>query len=165
MPLTTSVTPATIAVALGQAAPSSGSITEQRYEMWISDALMLIQIRYDGIGDDTLTVDPDVLDYVIREAVVAHALRPDDSTQVSASTDDTSVTKTYKSGRGRVTILDEWWALLGLTTSSGAGAFSFTPYGTGMGGAHQPWCSLAFGATSCSCGADLTAYAYPLYEY
>lgn len=29
---------------------------------------------------------------------------------------------------------------------------------------HQPWCSLAFGATYCSCGADLTLAA-PLWEY
>lgn len=29
---------------------------------------------------------------------------------------------------------------------------------------HQPWCNLAFGATYCSCGADLTL-ADPLWEY
>jgi len=32
------------------------------------------------------------------------------------------------------------------------------------GAAHMPWCALNFGATYCSCGADLTNYAYPLYE-
>ena len=31
-------------------------------------------------------------------------------------------------------------------------------------GPHMPWCSLAFGALYCSCGADLTNYEYPLYE-
>lgn len=30
--------------------------------------------------------------------------------------------------------------------------------------AHMPWCALAFGAIYCSCGADLTADTYPLYE-
>lgn len=30
--------------------------------------------------------------------------------------------------------------------------------------AHLPWCALAFGATYCSCGADLAGDAYPLYE-
>lgn len=34
----------------------------------------------------------------------------------------------------------------------------------GPGSAHLPWCALAFGATYCSCGADLTADQYPLYE-
>lgn len=64
----------------------------------------------------------------------------------------------------RVSILDEWWALLGLTTTSGSGAFSVRPYGSGSS-AHQPWCSLAFGALYCSCGADLTNYTHPLYEW
>lgn len=164
MALVTTVTPATIAVALGQAAPASGSVTEQRYSMWIDDALMLIQARYDSIGDDTLVVDQDRLDYVVREAVAAHAQRPEDVTQVSVSVDDASTQKTYRSGKGRVTILDEWWTLLGLTTTSGSGAFSFQPYGSSLG-AHQPWCNLYFGALDCSCGADLTGYAYPLYEW
>jgi hypothetical protein len=166
MALTTTVTPAAIAVALGLAAPDSGSVTEARWQLWIDDALMLVQVRYDSMEDDTLVVDPIRLDYVIREAVAAHAQRPDDSTQVSVSVDDASVAKTYRSSRGRVTILDEWWALLGLTTTSGSGAFSFRPYGTGLGSAaHQPWCDLAFGALNCSCGADLTAETYPLYEW
>lgn len=42
------------------------------------------------------------------------------------------------------------------------GAFSITP--SGATSSHMPWCSLAFGATFCSCGADLTDYQYPLYE-
>lgn len=33
-----------------------------------------------------------------------------------------------------------------------------------LGGAHMPWCAVAFGALYCSCGADLTNYEYPLYE-
>lgn len=47
------------------------------------------------------------------------------------------------------------------TTASG-GAFSISP--SGSDSVHMPWCSLAFGATYCSCGADLTNYEYPLYE-
>lgn len=166
MALTTTVTPALIAVALGQAAPASGSVTESRYLMWIADALMLIQLRYNSLDDDTLVVDSALLDYVIREAVVAHAQRPDSSTQVSTSVDDSTVAKTYSTSRGRVAILDEWWTLLGLASASGSGAFSFRPYGTGLGlSAHQPWCNLAFGALYCSCGADLTDNQYPLYEF
>ena len=166
MPLTTTVTPTLIAVALGQAAPASGSVTEARYLMWISDALMLVQLRYDSLDDDTLVVDAALLDYVIREAVVAHALRPDASTQVSTSVDDSTVARSFSSSKGRVSILDEWWTLLGLGTTSGSGAFSVRPYGSGLGySAHQPWCNLAFGALYCSCGADLTNETYPLYEF
>jgi hypothetical protein len=47
-------------------------------------------------------------------------------------------------------------------TETSSGAFSITPGRSGS--AHMPWCSLLMGATYCSCGADLTNYAYPLYE-
>lgn len=46
----------------------------------------------------------------------------------------------------------------GLDASSGA--FSLSP--ARCGSEHLPWCSLAFGATYCSCGADIAGF--PLYE-
>lgn len=103
-----SVTPATIAVALGVDAPDSDSATDLQWDMWIADALMLIEAR---LGDPDL-LDQARLDYVVREAVVMMAKRPDDATQVTVSIDDGSTSKTYKSSSGRVTILDEWWSLL-----------------------------------------------------
>lgn len=131
MPLTTTVTPATIAVALGQAAPASGSTTEAQFTMWIGDALMLIQARADSI-DPAPDLDQDILDYVIREAVAAHARRPDDATQVTTSIDDGSVSKTYRTSSGRLAILGEWWAMLGLTESSGrAFMVDLMPQGAG----------------------------------
>lgn len=158
MALTTNVTPAMIAVALGLAAPDSGSVTESRWQMWIDDALMLVQIRLDAI-DETLVLDQARLDYVIREAVVAHAQRPDDATQVTVSVDDGSTSKTYRTAAGRVTILDQWWELLGLI-DQGGGAYSIDTVPTST--RHQPWCSLLLGATYCSCGADIAGY--PIYE-
>lgn len=160
MALTTTITPGAIAVALGQAAPESGSVTEQQWLMWITDALMLIQIRATQLEVEDSAIDQARLDYVIREAVVAHAKRPDSATQVTVSVDDASTSKTYRSSTGRLDILDEWWALLGLTPSGG-GAFDIDTVSTTS--THQPWCSLAFGATYCSCGADLAGY--PLWEY
>jgi hypothetical protein len=71
------------------------------------------------------------------------------------------VSRTYRTSRGRVEIIDDWWALLSPTDVTGK-AFSITP--SGSTSSHMPWCSLAFGSTFCSCGADLTAYQYPLYE-
>lgn len=153
------VTPETIAVALGVATPDPGSPESEQWQMWIDDALMLIEARKEALGI-TDPLDPAKLDYVVREAVVAQVKRPDDATQVTISIDDGSTSKTYRSSAGRVTILDDWWALLGLTPPSG-GAFSVDT--VPCASVHQPWCNLAFGATYCSCGADLAGF--PLWEY
>jgi len=152
------VTPATIATALGVAAPDSGAPKFAQWSMWIADALMLINARKTALAIET-DLDATVLDYVVREAVVAMARRPDDATQVAVSIDDGNVSKTFRSGTGRVTILDDWWALLGLTAPNG-GAFSVDTVGADS--IHQPWCALAFGALYCSCGADLAGF--PLWE-
>lgn len=167
------VTPDDIAVALGRTAPEDGSTEAQQWEMWISDALMLIAARL--VGDDTGQVesledlDEAKLDYVVREAVVAQVRRPDDATQVEVRVDDGSVGKTYRSSSGRVTILDIWWDLLS-PSSSASGAFSIRPYGSGT--CHADICSanfytdtngaLIYGGAYCTCGADIAGY--PLYE-
>jgi len=148
------VTPETIAVALGVAVPDSAVIGQ--WEMWISDAEMLIEIR--RVQLDVDQIDEAKLDYVVREAVVAQVKRPDDTTQITVSVDDGSTSKTYRSSKGRVTIRDEWWALLGLTDPSGA----FTIDMAGVGSLHLPWCSLYFGGAYCSCGVDIAGY--PIFE-
>jgi hypothetical protein len=152
------VTPATIAVAMGRTAPDSGSVTEQQWQMWIDDALMLIDARKTAL-EITDDLDAAALDYVVREAVVSQVRRPDDATQVTISVDDGSTSKTYRSGRGRVEILDEWWALLGLTPPTG-GSYSIDLVGAST--THLAWCSLYFGASWCSCGADIAGW--PIYE-
>lgn len=152
------VTPEMIAVALGVAAPASGSTQEAQWALWIEDANMLIETRRLEVDPD-LTIDQAKLDYVVREAVVAHVKHPDDATQVSVSVDDGSSQRTYRSGPGRVAIRDEWWTLLGLAPKS-SGAFSFRP--TCSTGDHLPWCSLVLGATYCSCGVDIAGY--PIFE-
>lgn len=144
-----SVDSAMISVALGQAAPESGSVTDQQWQMWVVDALMLIEMRRDALGVD-IDMDSVKVDYVVREAVVAQIKKPDDATQVTVAVDDGSTSKSYRSGKGRVTIIDEWWTLLGLTDPKGA--FSLDMAGTS--GIHEPWCSLLFGAALfCTCGA------------
>jgi hypothetical protein len=152
-----SVTPAMLAVALGQAAPGSGSVTEQQWQMWIDDAEMLIESRRVTLGAEV--PDQAKLDYVIREAVVAHIKRPDDATQVTIAIDDGSSSRSYQSSKGRVVILDEWWALLGLVESSGA--FSLDMVG-GAASVHLPWCAIMLGANYCSCGVDIAGK--PIYE-
>lgn len=150
------VSSAMIAVALGQAAPESGSVTDLQWQMWVADAEMLIESRRISLGVDPL--DSAKVDYVVREAVVSHVKKPDDATIVTVAVDDGSATRRYESGKGRVTILDAWWTLLGLTDSSGA--FSIDMLGAAT--MHLPWCSLAFGAVYCSCGTDVAGY--PIFE-
>lgn len=150
------VTPAKIAVALGVAAPEAGSVTEQQWQLWIDDAAMLIEDRRVKLSADPIDVAK--LDYVIREAVVSHIRHPDDSTQVTIAVDDASSSRSYKSGKGRVTILDEWWVILGLVASNGAFSIDTVRGFTN----HAPWCSVNFGATYCSCGADIAGY--PIFE-
>lgn len=152
------VTPEMIAVPLGVTAPESGSITWRQWDLWIADAEMLIEARADRLGKDLVDIDEAKIDYVVREAVVAHVKKPDDATQVSITVDDATTSKSYRSGKGRVAILDEWWSLLGLTDDSGAFAIDMTP---GVSAIHDLACSLRFGATYCSCGADIAGY--PIY--
>lgn len=152
------VTPATIAIALGVAAPGSDSIQAQQWSLWIDDATMLIQLRAEQVGVDYDAIDEMKVDYVVREAVVAQVKKPDDATQVSTTVDDGTVSRSYRSGKGRVGILDEWWTLLGLTDPSGAFAIDML----GAGNPHLPWCSLMMGANFCSCGVDIAGV--PIYE-
>lgn len=155
------VTPAIIAVKLGVAAPESGSIQEQQWQMDIEDALMLIEIRADELDVDFTTISEMKLDYVVREAVAAYIKRPDDATQVSITVDDGTTSRSYQSGKGRINILDEWWKMLGLNDPEDSGAFAIDMVSS-LGAAHLPWCSLMMGATYCSCGVDIAGV--PIYE-
>ena len=136
-----------IATALLRETPAPGSEEDRQWLMWIADAQLLIRNR---LGDLT-ALDQDTLDYVVREAVVAQVRRPDDATQVSVAVDDGSVQRSYRTGRGRVTILDEWWDMLS-PSESGAFSVSLAPDVLAI---HADTCSLYFGALYCSCGADI----------
>lgn len=154
----TAVTPANLAVALGKAAPEAGSVTEQQWQMWIDDAVMLIESRMNEL--ERPEPDQVKIDYVVRQAVVNHIKRPDDATQVTIAVDDSSTSRSYKSGKGRIDILDEWWKLLGLEEMN-EGAYAVDMIGRGTVH-HIPWCSLMMGATYCSCGADIAGR--PIFE-
>lgn len=158
-----SVIPDDIAIALGRTTPASNSPEYAQWDMWISDALMLIGARLVGEGTGQVAslddLNQDKLDYVVREAVVAHIRKPDDATQVEIAIDDGRSSRTYRSAKGRVTIIDDWWDLLSPSDST-AGAFSIRPYGCGSD--HLPWCSLSMGALYCSCGVDIAGE--PIYE-
>jgi len=117
---TTSITPADIAVELGRPAPPAP--TAAQWQQWIDDAMFLIDRRVVATGV-TDPLDQQAVDYVVRHAVAAQVRRPDDATQVTVAVDDGSTSRLYRSGAGRVTILDEWWDLLGLGATTSGRAF------------------------------------------
>ena len=145
-----------IAVALVGPPLDRVPLRSEQWQLWIEDAEMLIEARRLLLGLEM--PDEAKIDYVIREAVADHVKRPDDATQVIVSVDDASSSRTYKSGKGRVTILDEWWALLGLVEPSGAFSIDMV----GGSSVHLAWCSLMFGANYCSCGVDIAGV--PIFE-
>ncbi len=143
------VTIADIAVALGREVPDDGSIEARQWQMWIEDALLLIEAH---LGDLT-QINPLNLDYVVREAVAAQVRRPDDATSVEVAVDDGRVSKRYSTSRGRVFIRDEWWKLL--DPASGKGQAFAVDLAPRVGTIHAPWCDLYFLGDTCSCGASL----------
>ncbi len=146
------VSPEDVELGLGRTATSD--LERSRWSMWIDDALMLVEAR---LGD-TAALNQRKLDYVVREAVIAHIKHPEDATQVSVSVDNASTARTYRSGKGRVTIPDDLWELLSPTERSTAFSvdtlWSATP--------HSPWCSRSFGSLYCSCGVDIAGE--PIFE-
>ncbi len=145
------VTPNSIATALNRDVPTGTELDQ--WTMWIADAVMLITAEATRRGTTVADLDGAAVDYVTREAVVAQVRRPDDATTVDVSVDDGREMRQYRSGRGRVTILTEWWDLLFPTPGDTSKAFAVdtVPDGT----VHLPWCSLSLGATYCSCGVDI----------
>jgi hypothetical protein len=87
-------------------------------DQWIEDALLLIRVR---LGDSA-TLDQDVLDYVVREAVAARFRNPEG--YQSETIDD--YTYRLPAETRRITILPEWWEMLSPATETGA--YSIRPY-------------------------------------
>lgn len=152
------VTPATIAVALGRTAPEADTPTYNQWDMWIDDARMLIEAK---LGDLN-ALEQIKLDYVVREAVRSHVLKPDDATSVAVAVDDGSETKTYSSSKGRVVIHPEWWDLLAPTKKRRAYTVDTLGGPTVGPRGHAPWCDLMFLGADCSCGTILAGT--PIYE-
>lgn len=158
------VTPDDIAVTLGRPSPAPGTPQFAAWSMWIADAELAIRIgltqrRIDG-GLDGL--DPEVLAYVIRQAVALKVQQPaDGASQVDVAVDDARISRRYGANSTSVAILPQWWAML-LPDGDGQQEAYNIDTAARAGSSHVPWCNLAFGASWCSCGADLAGF--PLYE-
>lgn len=120
------VTPTDVATTLGASCPDP--LPLEQWDMWIGDALLRITI-WAAKNGYTGSLDEAVVDYVVREAVAARAVRPDAATQVEVAVDDGRVVRRYEPSAGQVSILPEWWDLLTPADSTtGGGAFTVTPY-------------------------------------
>ena len=80
--------------------------------LWISDTGLLIAARANREHVDVSSIDPGILDMVVREAVAARIKKPDAAKQVSITVDDGQMSRTYESSTGQIEITDEWWELL-----------------------------------------------------
>lgn len=123
------VQPADVATDLGRStSPQPGSVEFEQFTMWINEAMLLLRVgdgAHAGLGNLSL-LDQETLDYVVRKAVVAHARRPDNATQVSVSVDDASSSRSYSTSKGQV-VIDGWmWDMLS-PTAAPDGAFSVRP--------------------------------------
>lgn len=122
------ITTADIAVALGRTTPDAGSTDALQWEMWINQALFLLRFgdgEHVGLGD-LAALDQEALDYVVLQAVVAHAKRPDAARQVTVSVDDASTSRTFETSEGFVAIVNRWWDMLSPSVNN-SGAFSVRP--------------------------------------
>ncbi len=156
MAIVVTTTPAHIAVDMGKDPATLTSLDTAQLQRWIDDAALLIT---NGIGD----VIPNVsnLDYVVRQAVLMVADAPGRGVlSESVQIDDGQYTTRYERAPRRVTITPEWWAMLGVATGKGS-AFSISMEPASLT-THADTCSLYFGATYCSCGADIAGF--PLFE-
>ena len=120
--MTTTVTPAYVAVELGRATPDLDSVTHDQWERWIDRADRIITRRAESLGIDPVGLDQATVDDVVTFAVARRITRPADgadSATDQVSIDDGSISRTrrFPPGAGDIHILDEWWADLGLILS------------------------------------------------
>lgn len=94
---------------------------QEQVTQWISDVEMLIGAR---LGDLT-ELDQPLLEYVVREAVIARMRWKDTRNSDGGATGDNVDTgeENYF-----LRILNPWWALLAPAGNTGSGAFSVRPY-------------------------------------
>lgn len=104
-----------VAVSLGRLPADLSETETAQIEQWLADAELQITLRLGDLVD----LDPAAVAFVEREAVVARMRNPE-GRQYEAIDD-------YRYGMPaesrKVTILDEWWAMLAPST----GAFTIRP--------------------------------------
>lgn len=99
-------------VAVELARPIPTSPVSDQWESWIGRAYRLVEAKVGSAAYALL--DPDLVDDVVLAAVVEHVRGWRDSTasRYTVAIDDGSVSKTFESSSGPLTIPDYLWDLL-----------------------------------------------------
>ena len=94
------------------ARPIPASPVADQWQSWIDRAYRLILRRFGAV--EYAALDPELVDDVVLMAVTEHARAWRDTTanKYSVAIDDGSVTRSYESSVGLLSIPDELWALL-----------------------------------------------------
>ena len=114
----TTITPEDVAVELGMG--ELDQATSDRFVSWIARAERMIRRRAGSLGVEWSVVDPDAVDDVILMAVAQYARNPEGAEYYDVSVDDAREMRRFQSPQTALTILDEWWALLFPSVTSGA---------------------------------------------
>lgn len=141
---------------------------QARAEVLLGDAAVRIRVACPGI-DAKITatapavpeLDPDVPKIISCEMVKRAMLSPVDQAPMSQTQETVgpfSRGGTYVNPTGDLYLTKAEKQMLGC---GGQQAFTIG-MNSRTGIVHAPWCSLAFGATYCSCGADIARF--PIYE-
>ena len=125
--MSTTVTPADVAVELGLPTPLDAQQSGQ-FEGWIARVERMIRRRANQVGVPWDDVDLETLDDVVLLAVTQHARNPDGVESYDVSVDDGREMRRFRAGSGELTITDLWWSWL-FPDVPASGAFSVRPYG------------------------------------
>lgn len=135
----------------------------ERATVLLGDAATRIRVAVPDVDARLASgvLDPDVPLLVSVEMVRRAMLAPVDQApagQVQQTAGPFSQSVSYTNPTGDLYLTKAEKQMLG-----GAGQQAFTvPLGSAWGPVHRAWCSLAFGAAYCSCGADIAGV--PIYE-
>lgn len=132
-------------------------IPVERAVLMIEDAIAIAATVAPCIATDAFT-KVSAAKAIIRGAILRWHIAGNGSTTTQQAG---SFSQTMSTPRKGMFWPSEITDLQALCSTGGSGAFSIDTVGTGS--IHADICSLGFGATYCSCGADLTL-GYPLYE-
>lgn len=141
------------------------NIETSKAQAMISTALARAARVAPCINDSTLSVDhAEAFKGILRDAILrwneagSGALQQQSAGPFGMTVD----TRTPRRGLFWPSEIDEMQAICKdhAGVESSTGAFSITP--SGSTAVHMPWCAINFGATYCSCGADIAGT--PIYE-
>ena len=142
-------------------------IPEDRAREMIADALAMARLSAPCLANTDLSEDhAAAAKAIIRGAILrwheagAGSLTQRQQTIGPAMLGESFDTRQTRKGMFWPSEIEQLQGICAQISGETSGAFAVDTVGAGS--AHLPWCDLAFGATSCSCGTYLAGY--PLWE-